>query len=82
MSSEMKYIGYVVIHIADTMWRSGLCRAGGRTEPGVQYPKWFGELHSAPQLDIALRFWRTLKALEKSHKLIIRFVMVRLAATR
>jgi hypothetical protein len=28
MSRDIKYIGYVDIEIADTMWSSGLCRAG------------------------------------------------------
>ena len=26
MSSNVKYIGYVALDIADTMWPSGLCR--------------------------------------------------------
>ncbi len=32
MSIDIKYIGYIELDIADTMWRSGLCRAGMRTE--------------------------------------------------
>ena len=28
MSHEVKYIGYVELDIADTMWPSGLCRVG------------------------------------------------------
>jgi hypothetical protein len=27
MSRDIKYIGYVELDIADTMWPSGLCRA-------------------------------------------------------
>jgi hypothetical protein len=31
--SQIKYIGYVELDIADTMWPSGLCRGGVQTEP-------------------------------------------------
>ena len=33
MSYDVKYIGYVELDIADTMWPSGLCRGGVQTEP-------------------------------------------------
>jgi hypothetical protein len=33
MSHEVKYIGYVELDIADTMWPSGLCRGGVQTGP-------------------------------------------------
>jgi hypothetical protein len=33
MSYDVKYIGYIELHIADTMWPSGLCRGGVQTEP-------------------------------------------------
>jgi len=34
MSREIKYIGYVELDIAHTMWPSRLCRAGVKTGPG------------------------------------------------
>jgi len=33
MSREVKYIGYLELGIADTMWPSGLCRGGVKSEP-------------------------------------------------
>ena len=36
MSSDIKYIGYVELEIADIMWPSGLCRVGRGTESSGQ----------------------------------------------
>jgi hypothetical protein len=32
--SDINYIGYLALDIADTMWPSGLCRGKAKTGPG------------------------------------------------
>ena len=45
MSSEVKYIGYVEIHIADTMWPSELCRVEDEGGPASPARDRFDALH-------------------------------------
>jgi hypothetical protein len=55
MSRDVKYIGYLELEIADTMWPSGLCRVGGGARAQHARPGRVGWTAPAPLVDIALR---------------------------
>ena len=73
MSREVKYIGYPELEVADTMWPSGLCRGGVKTEPSgplrVRIRRTPG-----PNTRHSLKLHDRSKALEKRHEPIIWFV--------
>ena len=60
MPSE-KYIGYLALEIADTIWPSGLCREERKPFQRVCLRLETGRLDSPLLLDIALRCYRLFR---------------------